>query len=238
MEVQSILERSTQKSVLSKAAIFVACFTFCVAPLLLYFSQGNVQGTYFKVATGENPRYRCHTTEGDFLVELFMDSMPLTSSNFIDLVNSGFYNGIHFHRVIDNFMVQFGCPYARHHRHPWAGTGGPPPSTTFRVGNYKVTRDEQGCIPDEFTSYISNVAGTLAMANKGDPNSGGSQWFINMVNNQHLDWWRHDLSASAHPVFAKVVEGWGVVRRISKTLTDAKHTPIKPIRMISITAAK
>lgn len=81
---------------------------------------------------------------GNLKKESGVDSMPLTSSNFIDLVNSGFYNGIHFHRVIDNFMVQFGCPYARHHRHPWAGTGGPPPSTTFRVGNYKVTRDEQG----------------------------------------------------------------------------------------------
>lgn len=74
-----------------------------------------------------------------------------------------------------------------------------------------------------YSGLIFNVAGTLAMANKGDPNSGGSQWFINMVNNQHLDWWRHDLSASAHPVFAKVVEGWGVVRRISKTLPGGGH---------------
>ena len=120
-----------------------------------------------------NPRYKCHTTEGDFVIELFLDTMPLTASNFMDLAETGFYNGIHFHRIIDNFMIQFGCPYARHHRHPWAGTGGPPASTTFKVANsYSVTRDEQGCIPDEFQSYISNVAGTLAMANKGDPNSG------------------------------------------------------------------
>lgn len=186
------------------------------------------------VPAGKNPRYRCHTTEGDFVIELFMDSMPLTASNFIDLAETGFYNGIHFHRVIDNFMIQFGCPYAKHHRHPWAGTGGPPPSTTFRVGSYSVVRDDNGCIPDEFTSYISNVAGTLAMANKGDPNSGGSQFFINTVPNHHLDWWRHDLSASQHPVFGKVVEGWNTVRRISKMLCDAKHAPIKPIRMISV----
>jgi len=183
-----------------------------------------------------NPRYKCHTTEGDFVIELFLDTMPLTASNFMDLAETGFYNGIHFHRIIDNFMIQFGCPYARHHRHPWAGTGGPPASTTFKVANsYSVTRDEQGCIPDEFQSYISNVAGTLAMANKGDPNSGGSQFFINTVNNHHLDWWRHDLSASQHPVFGRIVEGWNTIRKISKMLTDNKHSPIKPIRMISVT---
>jgi cyclophilin family peptidyl-prolyl cis-trans isomerase len=215
---------------LNAAAGFAACLGLLSAFLLL-----DTTPLWLKAAKEGNPRYRCHTTEGDFVVELFMDSMPLTASNFMDLADSGFYNGIHFHRVIDNFMVQFGCPFARHHRHPFSGTGGPPGGSTFRVGSYKVTRDDQGCIPDEFTAYISNVAGTLSMANKGDPNSGGSQIFINIVNNQHLDWWRHDLSASQHPVFAKVVEGWSAVRRISKALTDAKHTPIKPIRMISVT---
>lgn len=57
------------------------------------------------------------------------------------------------------------------------------------------------------------------------------------VANHHLDWWRHDLSASQHPVFAKVVEGWNSVRRISKMLCDAKHAPIKPVRMVSVRKA-
>ena len=103
----------------------------------------------------KNPRYRCHTTEGDFVVELFMDSMPLTASNFVDLAETGFFDGIHFHRIIDNFMIQFGCPYARHHRHPWAGTGGPPASTTFKVGSYAVTRDEQGTFASISVTSVS-----------------------------------------------------------------------------------
>eukprot|EP00667_Euglena_gracilis_P026089 EG_transcript_31122 len=73
--------------------------------------------------SGVNPRYRCQTTEGDFIVELFVDRLPITASNWIDLAESGYYNGIHFHRVIPDFMVQFGCPFAKDPRSPRCGTG-------------------------------------------------------------------------------------------------------------------
>ena len=59
-----------------------------------------------------NPKAIFHTSAGDFTAEIFMEEMPITASNFLQLVKSGFYNGLHFHRVIPNFMIQFGCPHS------------------------------------------------------------------------------------------------------------------------------
>jgi cyclophilin family peptidyl-prolyl cis-trans isomerase len=108
--------------------------------------------------------------------------MPITCGNFIDLANSGFYDGIHFHRVIPNFMNQFGCPYAKDPNSPRAGTGGPEPGSQFQSADGKTyTRNREGGIPDELTQKISNSKGTLSMANTGRPESGGSQFFINVA---------------------------------------------------------
>merc|ERR1719214_446071 len=104
-------------------------------------------------------------------------------------------------------MNQFGCPYAKNAKAPNAGTGGPPPKSQFKnlATGAMITRDAQeGNIPDEFTAKISNEPGTLAMANTGAPNSGGSQFFINVASNQNLNWWDKS-TASQHPVFGKVV---------------------------------
>merc|ERR1712019_23716 len=123
--------------------------------------------------------------------------------NFIDLAQTGFYNGIHFHRVIPGFMDQFGCPHAKDPNSRRAGTGGPPDGT-FK--NLKTGATEQrfggGNIKDENIDRTSNTPGTLSMANTGQPNSGGSQFFVNTAHNDFLDWF--SPGASKHPVFGKV----------------------------------
>lgn len=132
------------------------------------------------------PRIATFTTSmGSFQAELYADQMPITVGNFIDLANGGFYDGIYFHRVIPNFMNQFGCPYARDPNSPRAGTGGPPPFSRFTAcDGTSIERNEDGGIPDEVGKShqrISNDEGTLSMANTGQPESGGSQFFINVA---------------------------------------------------------
>eukprot|EP00668_Euglena_longa_P011400 GGOE01013801.1.p1 GENE.GGOE01013801.1~~GGOE01013801.1.p1 ORF type:complete len:248 (+),score=69.72 GGOE01013801.1:35-745(+) len=175
------------------------------------------------------------TTMGKFKAEIFLQEMPITASNFIDLAKSGFYDGLHFHRVIPDFMAQFGCPYSRHtDRMQNAGVGAPEEDSEFKnlVTNETLTRDEEGQIPDEFTAKISNKSGTLAMANCG-PNTGGSQFFINTANNTNLDWW-DTTTKSQHPVFGKVIEGMDVVVKITKVSTKDDR-PVTPIRMNKVT---
>jgi cyclophilin family peptidyl-prolyl cis-trans isomerase len=152
-------------------------------------------------------------------VEILLDKMPVTSQNFIDLAKSGFYDGLHFHRVIKGFMCQFGCPHSSDPMSPRAGTGGPP----------------HGTIQDEFPedAKFSNEPGTLSMANTGSPNSGGSQFFINTNGNTYLDWFAP--GPSKHPVFGRVVEGMDVVQTIESTPTGNGDRPTTPVQMKSIT---
>jgi cyclophilin family peptidyl-prolyl cis-trans isomerase len=184
-----------------------------------------------------NPIATFDTTEGKFKAELFLDEMPLTASNFIDLAKTGFYDGLHFHRVIDGFMLQFGCPNSRKNGAPNAGMGGPPPNSKFKnlATGEEITRDaREGCIPDEFTAKISNDVGTLSMANTGAKNSGGSQFFINTVHNDFLDWFDKS-TPSQHPVFGKVTEGMDVVMKISTVDTHPNDCPKKGVMVNSIT---
>ncbi len=164
-----------------------------------------------------NPTATFDTTLGQFTVELFADQVPLTAGNFISLAKSGFYDGLHFHRVISNFMVQFGCPHSKDPQSPRAGTGGPP----------------TGDIKDEFTAKLSNEPYTLSMANTGRPNSGGSQFFINTVHNDFLDWFTP--GNSKHPVFGRVVTGQDVVKKIESTPTDGNDRPRTPVQVTKIT---
>jgi len=166
-----------------------------------------------------NPTATFATTEGNFDVELYLDKMPITAQNFIDLSKAGFYDGLHFHRVIDNFMIQFGCPHSKDPFSARAGTGGPP------HGNI---RDEHPA-----DAKFSNEPGTLSMANTGQPNSGGSQFFINTVHNDFLDWF--GPGASKHPVFGRVSSGMDVVNKIGKTKTAGGDRPEQPIRVNTIT---
>lgn len=188
-------------------------------------------------AGGPNPIATLETSVGIMKVELFLDQVPITVSNFIDLAKSGYYNGIHFHRVIPNFMDQFGCPNAKDPASPRAGTGGPDGGTSYEnlVTGEKITRDGGGNIPDEFTAKISNKPGTLSMANTGQPNSGGSQFFLNVADNKFLDWF-DGQTPSKHPVFGQVAdqESMDVAVQISQVPTR-QDRPVDPIMMISIT---
>jgi peptidylprolyl isomerase len=132
------------------------------------------------------------TTMGDVTIELFDEAMPITAGNFRKLVSQGFYDGTIFHRVIQGFMIQGGDPQG-------TGLGGP---------GYTIK--------DELPAGNRNVRGTISMANAG-PNTGGSQFFINAVDNLRLD--------PKHPVFGKVVRGMDVVDAISRTPTDRQDRP-------------
>merc|ERR1719502_2451380 len=189
------------------------------------------QKTSAKLGASTNPVATLNTTMGTMKVELFMDQMPITVSNFVDLANQGFYDGIHFHRVIPGFMDQFGCPFAKDPKSKKAGTGGPKPNTQFEniMTGQKISRDAGGNIPDEFAAKISNEPGTLAMANTGHPNSGGSQFFINVAHNSFLDWFDKSTS-SQHPVFGQVTEGMDLLNKISNVPTKDDN-PITPIMM-------
>ena len=159
------------------------------------------------------------TSMGSFTVELFEDKMPVTAKNFIDLAESGFYDGLHFHRVIKGFMCQFGCPHSKDPNSGRAGTGGPP----------------HGTIQDEHPAdaKFSNEIGTLSMANTGRPNSGGSQFFLNTKHNDFLDWF--SPGQSKHPVFGRVTEGMDVVTAIENTPTGAGDRPKTPVKVEKIT---
>ncbi len=165
-----------------------------------------------------NPTATLSTSLGEVEVELFVDQMPITAGNFIKLAKTGFYDGLHFHRVIPNFMIQFGCPHSRDPNDPRAGTGNGP----------------DGCIQDEHppAAKLSNEPGTLAMANTGRPNSGSCQFFINTVHNAYLDWFTP--GPSKHPVFGRVIRGMDVVNQIGSTPTGAGDRPRTPVRMNSI----
>ncbi|MCB9682876.1 MAG: peptidylprolyl isomerase [Alphaproteobacteria bacterium] len=167
-----------------------------------------------------NPTAIFDTSEGTFEAELYVDQMPVTAGNFIKLVESGFYDGLHFHRVIPGFMLQFGCEYSKQYGHPRSGTGSSP------LGNVK----------DEHTAKLSNEPGTLSMANTGRPNSGGAQFFINTVHNSFLDWW--DTSTpSQHPVFGKVTKGMDVVKKIegfgSRSGATSKAVKMNKVTVVS-----
>ncbi len=166
-----------------------------------------------------NPTATCETSLGNFEIELFVDRMPITAGNFVKLAKGGFYDGLHFHRVIKAFMVQFGCPFSRDPMSPRAGTGDGP----------------DGTIQDEHpaNAKISNEPGTLSMANTGRPNSGSCQFFINTVHNDFLDFF--SPGASKHPVFGKVVAGLDVVNKIGTTPTDSGDRPRTPVKMIKVT---
>jgi cyclophilin family peptidyl-prolyl cis-trans isomerase len=166
-----------------------------------------------------NPTAVFETSEGTFKAEIFRDQMPITAGNFVKLVESGFYDGLHFHRIIPGFMVQFGCEYTKQFGHPRSGTGSSP------LGN----------IQDEFleTAKFSNEPGTLSMANTGRPNSGGAQFFINTVHNAYLDWF-DNRTPSKHPVFGKITEGMDVVKKI-EGLGSGSGTPKKAVKMNKVT---
>ncbi len=146
-------------------------------------------------------RVKLETNHGDIIINLYKD-MPITSGNFINLIEKGTYDGVIFHRVIDGFMIQGGDP---------TGTG---------YGDPSIPK-----IRDEFSHSGGNKnnRGTISMANAG-PNTGSSQFFINLVDNNFLD--------SKHPVFGKVIEGMDVVDKIAKVPKDKNDRPLEEVVII------
>lgn len=160
----------------------------------------------------KNPVAKLTTNNGVIELELFTDTMPITTGNFIKLAKEGFYDGVKFHRVIKGFMIQSGDPITKTEEYFRYGTGGPEYS-----------------IPDEHIAgkYLTNVRGTIAMANSG-PETGGSQFFINLVDNLGLDFDKEPAS-SKHPVFGRVLNGMGVVDAIGDTKVNERSLPLEAV---------
>ncbi len=155
----------------------------------------------FNLMVSKHTKVSLETNQGNIVLELYTGEMPITAGNFVKLVEKGFYDGVIFHRIIDGFMIQGGDPTG-------TGMGGP---------GYKIK--------DEFTgtNLDRNDRGTISMANAG-PNTGGSQFFINLIDNRFLD--------GKHPVFGKVIEGIEVMDKIAKVKTDSQDRPINEVKII------
>lgn len=166
--------------------------------LIVILIGAGLKMTGFATKESLSKKVLLKTSMGDVVIELYSD-MPVTVGNFEKLVKQGFYDGVVFHRVIDNFMIQGGDPEG-------TGMGGP---------GYNIL--------DEFNGEQKNSRGTIAMANAG-PNTGGSQFFINLVDNNYLD--------GKHPVFGKVVEGMDVIDKIGKVEVDGNDRPIEEVKII------
>lgn len=169
-----------------------------VALLLLFAIVGVYMGLRNSSSLSPKNQVVFETSMGDIIIELY-DDMPVTAGNFKKLVESGFYDGVIFHRIIPGFMIQGGDPTG-------TGMGGP---------GYNIK--------DEFGSNNRNDRGTISMANAG-PNTGGSQFFINLVNNNFLD--------TKHPVFGKVVKGMDVVDKIAAVQTNANDKPLTDVIIV------
>jgi peptidylprolyl isomerase len=168
--------------------------------------------------TMTNPIVVFETSKGEFELELFKDKMPITAGNFEKLVSEGFYDGTRFHRVIANFMIQGGDPQSADTslRGRW-GTGGP----GYSIEDEHIAGSE-----------LSNVRGSISMANSG-PQSGGSQFFINVVDNSFLDW-NKQPSSSKHPVFGKVVSGMDIVDSIVNVETKTGDQPKEDVVLTKV----
>ena len=164
-----------------------------------------------------NPTAVITTNQGVIELELFESQMPVTVGNFVKLANEDFYDGVKFHRVIDGFMIQSGDPNSKSPNEATWGTGGP----GYSIADEHVAGDN-----------LTNVRGTIAMANAG-PNSGGSQWFINLTDNVNLDFDKQPFQ-SKHPVFGQVVSGIEVVDAIGTTQTKGGDIPAESIVIESI----
>ena len=156
-----------------------------------------------------NPVVTIEMANGDIMkAELFPEIAPNTVNNFISLVSKGYYDGLIFHRVINGFMIQGGCPNGN-------GMGGPGYSIK---GEFKQ---------NGFTNNLKHEPGVLSMARAMNPNSGGSQFFIMHNNSPHLN--------GGYAAFGKIIEGMDVVNKIAETATDFADRPLNEQKMVKVT---
>lgn len=154
------------------------------------------------------------TSAGDILIKLYADEAPETVGNFVKLVEMGHYNGLHFHRVIQDFMIQGGCPHSKDPMSRRAGTGGPGWHIPCEASALALKHDRPGI---------------LSMANAGR-NTGGSQFFLTTVATPWLN--------GNHAVFGEVVEGMDVVSSIERCRKLAGDMPAEPQQIISCTVVQ
>jgi len=147
-------------------------------------------------ALAANPLLTVETNRGNFIVELYPEKAPKTVANFMQYVNSGFYKDTIFHRVINRFMIQGGGFTAN-----------------------MVEKETRAPVVNEAGNGLLNEVGTLAMARTSDPNSATAQFFINLENNQFLNYQSPDPELIGYCVFGRVLKGMDVVREIASTPT-------------------
>ena len=141
-------------------------------------------------------------------IELYPDKAPITCENFINLVKNGFYDGLIFHRVIENFMIQGGCPQG-------TGMGGPGHTIKGEFSSNGVEND------------LKHTRGVISMARSKLNDSAGSQFFIMHKDSPHLD--------GQYAAFGKVVEGMDVVDEIATTDVDYNDRPLKEQKIAKVT---
>jgi len=173
-------------------------------------------------ANEASPKVRMSTTFGDIVLELNSARAPQSVENFLNYVNSGFYDGTIFHRVISNFMVQGG------------GFG-----KELDSRRQFVKKETQAPIKNEANNGLQNVRGTVAMARTSDPHSATGQFFINVVDNHFLDHRSQTMRGWGYAVFGKVVEGMDVVDKIRKVKTGrggqfSKDVPTETVEIIKV----
>jgi peptidyl-prolyl cis-trans isomerase B (cyclophilin B) len=170
-------------------------------------------------AADKNPKVLISTSMGDIELELFQDKAPVTVKNFLSYVDDKFYDGVIFHRVISNFMIQ---------------GGGMEPGL-----KEKKTKET---IKNEADNGVSNERGTISMARKGDPDSASAQFFINVVDNKRLDHKSKRPQEYGYCVFGKVIKGMDVVDKIKEVKVEDKgdneKVPIKDVLIKSIRRVK
>lgn len=169
---------------------------------------------------------KLQTTEGDIRIQLDPQKAPKSVANFVQYVKAGHYNGVVFHRVIENFMIQ---------------TGGYDAKLAQRPSQVLQPRPTKAPIPLESHNGLSNVRGSVAMARTADPNSATAQFFINVVDNPMLDG-QPDNPATGYAVFGQVIEGMDVVDKIRTTPVSPyqvhQHLPEKAIIINKATVEK
>ncbi len=201
---------------MSKQVLIIAILIFVGLGMIWFFSIRDQMDSVLPDNQNGNTQVKIITNLGDIVIELYEETMPITAGNFIKLAEEGFYDNTKFHRVIPDFMIQGGDPNTRGDDPSIYGIGGP---------GYEIE--------DEFVEGegLSNVRGTISMANTGQPNSGGSQFFINLADNSPLDFNDNRQPISRHPVFGRVVEGMDVVDAIALVETGGTGgtVPIDPV---------
>ena len=178
-----------------------------------------VAGTALAQAPAANPKVLLKTSLGDITIELYPDKAPVTVRNILDYVETGFYDGLIFHRVIPNFMIQCGGMTAEMS----AKSGNPP-------------------IKNEAGNGLKNVRGSVAMARTNVVDSATSQFFINLKDNAFLNFKSATPEGFGYCVFGKVVAGMDVVDAIAKVRTTSKRghgdVPVEPITILSAAVVK